>query len=196
MTGIASVLRYVAFTLMALFGLLGGLFVAGYAFEEPGGWAAVGLTASWVLPMAALSVFALLRPTTAAPVFVWVTAGVALATLADSLFGVVPRDDWGPVLAVIVFSTGVSLAFLGLHRPALAGLLMVALGLVQLVATALGFVVHEGLGEGPGPGAMLGTSSGVVVVPLLVIGALFLLAGSLGHDSLRPRPTPPLTRVH
>ena len=37
MAGFASVLRYVAFTLMALFGLLGGLFVAGYAFHAAAG---------------------------------------------------------------------------------------------------------------------------------------------------------------
>jgi hypothetical protein len=33
---------------------------------------------------------------------------------------------------------------------------------------------------------MLGGSSGVVILPILVVGLLFLLAGSLGHESLRP----------
>jgi hypothetical protein len=33
---------------------------------------------------------------------------------------------------------------------------------------------------------MLGGSSGVVGLPLLVVALLFLVAGSLGHESLRP----------
>lgn len=56
MTGMPKVLRYVAFTLMALFGLLGGLFVAGSALDDPGGWQAVAMTALWVLPLVALAV--------------------------------------------------------------------------------------------------------------------------------------------
>jgi hypothetical protein len=195
MTGVARALRWTAFTLMALFGLLGGLFVAGYAFEDPGGWDAVLMTAGWVLPTAALSIYAVVRKAAAGPVFVAVTGFVALSTVLDSLLEVVPRDDWGPVLAIGVFSLGVALAFLGLYRASLAGLLMVALALVQLAAIVLLHAVHGGLAEGPGLGAMLGGSSGVVVLPLLVVGVLFLIAGSLGHDSLR-RPAPRVRPAH
>lgn len=168
MTRTAKVLRYVAFTLMALFGLLGGLFVAGEAFADPGGWRAVAMTAAWVLPLIALSVFALRRPAAAGPVFVGATALVVLFTLADSAFGIIPRGT-GPVVAVVAFAIGVALAFLGLHRAELAGLLMVVAGLAQLTATR----------------GHLGGSSGVVVLPILVVGLLFLLAGALGHESLR-----------
>ncbi|MGH3364079.1 MAG: hypothetical protein ACRDOW_05060 [Nocardioidaceae bacterium] len=190
MAGFASVLRYVAFTLMALFGLLGGLFVAGYAFEDPGGRAALGMTALWVVPVVALCVFALRRPTAAGTVLVGVTATVAAFTLLDSFVGVIPRDDLGPVAAIVVFALGVVLAFLGLHRAALAGLLMVAISLAQLGATTMLVIVGAGgTGEGPGTGAMLTTSSGVVVVPLLVVGALFLVAGAMAHESPLPRRT-------
>ena len=182
----ATVLRYVAFSLMALFGLFGGLFVAGETFDDPGGWLAVGVTALWVLPLAALALFAVRRPAAAGPVLVGSTACAVLFTLADSAFGIIPRDDWGPVAAIVVFALGVALAFLGLHRAELAGLLMVVAALGQLAATAIG--VGD---EGPGPGARLGGSSGVVILPLLVVGLLFLIAGSLGHESLRPHsPTP------
>lgn len=184
MTRMAKVLRYVAFTLMALFGLFGGLFVAGYAFDDPGGWVAVGMTALWVLALLALSVFAIRRPVAAGPVFGWATALVVVFTLADSAFGIIPRNDWGPVVAISVFTLGVALAFLGLHRATLAGLLMVVAGLGQLAATVIGVAVHA-TGDGPGPGAMLGGSSGVVVMPIMVVGLLFLLAGSVGHESLR-----------
>lgn len=184
-----KILRYVAFTSMAVFGLLGGLFVAGSAFDDPGGWAAVALTVVWLAPLVALSVMALRRPAAAGPVFVAATAVVVLFTLADSAFGLVPRDDWGPVAAVAVFALGVALAFLGLHRAALAGLLMVIAGLGQLAATVAGVAVRAG-GDGPGAGAMLGGSSGVVVLPLLAVGLLFLVAGLLGGESLRPGPSP------
>lgn len=192
MTGTAKVLKYVAFTFMVLFGVLGGLFVAGYAFEDPGGWDAVLMTAGWVLPMLALVVYALVRKDAAGPVFIAVTAFVGLSTVLDSLLSVVPRDEWGPVLAISVFSLGVALAFLGLYRSSLAGLLMVLLAVVQLAAVVLLHLVHGNLSEGPGLGAMLGGSSGAVVMPLLVIGLLFLIAGSLGHDSLRG----PAARMH
>ena len=185
MTGMARVLTWIAFSLMVLFGLLGGLFVAGYAFEDPGGWNAVLMTAGWVLPMLALVVYALVRKEAAAPVFIAVTVFVGLSTVLDSLLTMVPRDSWGPVLAIGVFSLGVALAFLGLYRTSLAGLLMVVLAVVQVAAMVLGQLVRGSLAEGPPLSAMLGGSSGVVVLPLLVIGVLFLFAGSLGHDSLR-----------
>jgi hypothetical protein len=174
-----KVLRYAAFTAMAVFGLLGGMFIAGNAFADPGGWPAAGMTALWAVPMVALSIYALLRPAAAGPVLVGATAMVAVFTVVDSAFGIVPRDDWGPVAAVAVFALGVVLAFLGLHRARLAGLLMILAGIAQLTATLLGVVIEEA--DGLGPGATLGGSSGVVVLPLLVIGGLFLLAGSLEH---------------
>ncbi len=195
MTRAARIVRYVAFGAMALFGLGGGLFAAGYAFEDPGGWAAVGMTAAWVVPVAGLSLFALLRPAAAGPVYVGLTAVLAAATIADSAFGLVPVDAWGPVGAVAVLGLGVALAFLGLHRAVLAGLLMVVLGAAQLLATLLG---HTPLarGEGPGLGTLLGTSSGVVVLPLLVVGALFLISGRLAHEPLSPGGTPRPRAAH
>ncbi len=184
MTRVARALRYTAFSLMVLFGVLGGLFVAGYAFEDPGGWNAVLMTAGWVLPMLALVVYALVRKEAAGPVFVAVTAFVGVGTVLDSLVTLVPRDDWGPVLSVSVLALGVALAFLGLFHARLAGLLMTGLALVQLLATALAHVVHGELFTDGGPGlvALLGGSSGVVVLPLLVTGALFLMADSLSHQ--------------
>jgi hypothetical protein len=188
-----KLLRYAAFTLMALFGLLGTLFVAGYAFEDPGGWAAVTMTAVWVVPMVVMAGFALRRPEAAQPVLVGVAVVVGVFTVLDETVGIIPGDRWGPVAPVVVFAVGVVLAFLGLHRAKLAGLLMTGLALTQLVAVVAGAAVR-GTGDGPGPGASLGGSSGVMIVPLLVIGGLFLLAGSLDHETVRlhrpdsPRP--------
>lgn len=177
MRRVGKVLRYVAFTAMALVGLLGGMFIAGNAFADPGGWPAVGMTALWAIPMVALSFYALLRPTAAGPVLVGATAFVAVFTVADSAFGIVPRDEWGPVAAIAAFVLGVALAFLGLHRPMLAGQLMIVAGLAQLTATLIGVAIQAT--DGPAPDAVFGGSSGVVVLPMLVVGGLFLLAGWL-----------------
>ena len=86
---------------------------------------------------------------------------------------------------ITVFALAVALAALGLHRAKLAGALMVTLALVQLGATVLGVLVRAA-GEGPGPGAMLGGSSGVVVLPVLVAGAMFWLAGVYADEHVRP----------
>lgn len=182
---LAKILRRTAFTFMMAFGLLGTLFVAGYALTDPGGLTGIGMTAAWVLPMVALAGLALLRPETGAPVLTFATALVLGFTVVDSVAGVVPRDDVGPVAAITVFALAVALAALGLHRAKLAGLLMTTTALVQLGATALGAWVH-GVGEGPGPGALLGSSSGVVVLPVLLAGTAFWLAGVHADERVRP----------
>ena len=174
-------LRYTAFSWMALIGLFGGLFVIGETFDDPGGWQAVAMVASWLVPLVSLACFALQRPAAATPVLVVATALVALFTLGDATVGIVPRDSWGPVAAIAVFAVAVVLAFLGLHRPSRAGVLLVALGAAQLAA-----VVLERAGSGE-PRLSLGGSSGVVV-PVLLGGLLFLIAGRASHTTSTHRP--------
>lgn len=142
------------------------------------------MTASWVVPVVMLGAFALRRPDAAGPVLVGVTALAVLFTLADAAIGIVPRDVWGPVATVVVFAVVVVLGLLGLHRAELAGLLMLVAGAAQLAAT---LIARGGAaaGEGPGPGALLGGSSGVVVLPTLVIGLLLVLAGAFAGESVR-----------
>jgi hypothetical protein len=193
MTGAARVLQSLAFGAMTLFGVLGTLFLGGYAVVAPGGWAGAMLTAAWVLPMVVLCTWGLLRPASAAPVFVGVTAALLLFTFANAVLRWVPRDSWGPVTAISVFALAVSLGFLGLHRARLAGALLVTAAFGQVGAVLAGFAVHGALGPGggPGPRAMLATSSVVVLLPMLLVGALFLLASALAHEPLRP-----VTRRH
>lgn len=193
MTGTAKVLKYAAFTLLVFFGVVGGLFIAGYAFEDLSTWAAIGSTAAWMVPILVLVAVARWWRDWAPAVFVTLTALVAGLTILDSAFGFVDRDAVGPVAAIGVFSLGVALAFLGLYRTALAGLLLVVLGGAQLAATALGFVDEWQSGGGPGLGDLLTTSSGIVVVPLLLAGTLFLIAGGLNHESVKFWHLPPAT---
>ncbi len=185
MTGTAKILTYIAFTVMVLVGVVGGLFVAGYAFEDLDTWAAIGSTAAWLVPTVVLCLLALTRYSAVPTVFVVVTGLVAAFTLLDSSVGLVDRDALGPVAAIGVFALAVSLAFLGLREASLAGLLLVVLGVVQLAATSIVFLEEWQADGGPGLRALLTTSSGVIVVPLLVVGALFLVAGWLAHQSLR-----------
>lgn len=179
---LATVLRYTAFTIMTLFGLLGGLFVAGYAFEDLDTWVAIGATAAWFVPTVALSVFALLRPDAAAPMLLGVAVVVGLMTVLDAAFHFVDIDAAGPVVAIGVFATAVALGFLGLHRSGFAGLLLVFLAVAQFGATVLG---HSGAfdeGGGPRLSDLLTTSSGVVVPPMFVVGLLYLTAGAIAHE--------------
>lgn len=181
-------LGYVAFAAMLLVGVFGGLFAAGYAFDDPGGWAAVGLVASYVVPVTALSLYAVVRPVPAGRLLAVVTGVLAVLVLLNAAFTLVDRDRVGPVDSLAVLVLGVALAFLGLHEPRLAGVLILAAGLAQVASLILRIAVVQAPGEGPPLGAALGGSSGVVVVPLLLIGALFVAAG--GADRA-PAPTAP-----
>ena len=139
--------------------------------------------------------FALRRPDAAAPVLLGLAVVAALVTVLDAAFTVVDVDAVGPVMAIAVFATAVALGFLGLHREALSGLLLVFLGIAQFLATLLGHSGAGGPGGGPRIGDLITTSSGVVVVPLAVVGLLYLVAGALDHEPPGLRHVGSTTRV-
>jgi hypothetical protein len=170
---VSKVIRYVAFGLAVLYGVLGGVFVIGETFADPGGAAAAGLVAAWLVPLVALVVLVVLRPDRAAAVLVWVTGGVVvLVLLAGTL--VDPRALAGPIGPIAVFALALPLAFLGVHTPRLAGLLLVGAAAALIVAALLAAAVH-------GHRTGIGGSTAAVVLPVLGIGGLFLLAGALEH---------------
>ena len=180
----AKVLKYLAFTLILLFGVFGLLFAAGYAVEDPGGWAAAGMIAAQLIPIIILAVLALWKPAWAAPVFVVITVLVILFNILDSAFGLLDRNVLGPIGSISVLALALSLGFLGLRRTTLAGILLVVLAAAQFVATIAGFLVRmAGMDDVPPIGAILGGSSGVVVVPILIVGILFWVAGALAKKS-------------
>lgn len=187
----------VAFWAMAVFAVLGSLFVAGYAFEDPGGWQAVGLVASWAVPMLVLAFVAWRWPS----VGVWVMAGALVLVAGGLVWAVVEASAWhdfvndvGPVPGIATFALGLPLAVLGLRRPTTAGLMIVAVSVMAYVAF-LASVEDE---PGRGLGASLSTSSTAMVAPFLVIGLLFLVGGLLEHyggTGARPVAGPPSTRT-
>lgn len=182
-----KILKYVAFVLMTLLGVLGGLFAAGYAVEDPGGWVAAAMIAAQVIPVVALVVLVFWRPTWAVPVLVVVAVLVVALNVAMSTFGVPDPDRVGPLGAVALLWLGFVLGFLALRRTTLAGLLLVVVGLAQLAAVAAALAQR---GFGPGFGGSLFGSSGILVIPLLAIGVLFVVAGRLIHEPLLGVRTP------
>ena len=174
---LARRLRITAVVLVGLGGVLVSLFVVGETFADPGGWQAAGLCAIWLVPMVALVVVALRLPDLAVlllPALAMVATGFVLV---DAFWHLVPRDV-GPVDALTVFVLAVPIGLTGLRRPLLAGGLLVWLGVVLLVTSG---ITRHGLPLG----AVLGGSSGALVLPQLLIGGLLLLAGWLDHTDDR-----------
>lgn len=89
---IAKFVKYLAFTVMLLFGVFGSLFAAGYAFEDPGGWASVGMVAAQLIPFVILAVVAVRKSDWAVPVFVVITIAVSGLNIIDSAFRLLDRN--------------------------------------------------------------------------------------------------------
>jgi hypothetical protein len=174
--------RYVVFAVtVAVLGLF-ATFVVGEALVDPGGTEALLLSAAWVVPAAALSIFAVLRPRAAAPVLLVLVLAVAVLEVGDAFVDVVPEEDIGPVGLVVGLAVAIPLAFLGLRRAVQAGWLLVVLG----SSLALSVLVESMSVGGPRPTAV------VVAVPFVLFGGMFVLS-----DAARRSPTgaaPPRVR--
>ena len=187
MSNPAVLLRYLAFALMTLVGVLGGVFAVGYAFSDLDTTQAVGTTAPWLVLAIALSVFASRSRRIAPWALAVLTAFTVVRTPVESALGLTDRND--PFSAIWVLVLAVALGFLGLHHTRLAGGLLAVLGVGQLVA-----LLVSADRDGAGWADLVGTSSGVVVVPVLVVAALFLAADVL--DRGRHGRPPPETTLH
>lgn len=164
----ARTLRRTGFGVMAAVVALAAVFVIGETVDEPGGWAAVGLTAAWVLPLAACALVAWRWPDAGT----WLLGALTAALIAGAAWFAVDPGGWrqlengvGPVRALATLVVSGGLAVLGLRRTAVAGILLVVAGAGPVL-----------LGSGRG-----GLSSLVVVaVPAVVAGVLYLLAAAAG----------------
>lgn len=193
MRTVSVVLRRTALVLTAVFACGGLLFALGYAFEDPGGGTAVLLAAAVVVPLAALTVLAALRRGLALRVLA-VAVGLYAVWGVIALF--VDLAD-GPDLPVIALVLALPIAVVGLTYALRAGALLVVVAAVPFLSVASILVRGSGR-DGPGLGDLFGGSTGVVVIPLLVLAALFLLAGALDRGPTPdrgPRTEQPLTRV-
>lgn len=154
-----------------------GPFVIGETLTDPGGWAALGLVAVWVLPMVLFSLLAWRRPDLARPVLialVVVMAGVHLwSALAPETWQSF-EDDTGPVRGVVTMALTAPLAVLAIRRVRDAGVLLLALGTMPILV-ALAVRVTDG--------PWIPLSLVVLDAPLLVIAALLLVSTRLGRST-------------
>jgi hypothetical protein len=165
----ARFLRRAAFTLMAIFSVFFGLFVVGETLSDPGGWEALGLVASWLLPVAAFCAIAWFGPEWAIRLF----AVLIAAVIGMSIWFAVNPDGWrafedrhGPIRTVTVFALSVGVALLGLKRAGSAGVMLLVLGTVPILLSSLG-------------SNLAFTSLSVASSPSVVAGVLYLTSWAL-----------------
>ncbi len=172
----ALILKRAGFGVMAFSTAFFGLFVAGDTFTDPGGWEALGLVAAWAVPLAAIAAIAWYRPRWAIRVF-----AVLIVALIDVgiWFAVDPKgwrafeDRNGPIRGIITFALAAAVALLGLKRTAVAGAMLLVLGIVPLALSSLG----SGFGF---------VSLAVVSSAPVIAGVLYLLSARMTGRSVPP----------
>ena len=177
------ILSLIALVLTSLFAAGGLLFALGYAFDDPGGWAAVLIAGGIVLPLAGLSLLAARKPKLAHRSLV---VGVALFTAWCVLTLFVNLIE-APVTPIVALILSVPIAVLGQRRPARAGILLLAIGALPLLLLLVRMTEVWGP-EQPGMGSLLTGSTGVVVIPIAAFAVLFLAAGALQRRPARSQP--------
>lgn len=160
-----------ALWMMLGFALLGGLFIAGYALEDPGGSEGAILVASWAVPMAVLSILAWHKPTLVKPILL---IFVALALIANIVTLAFPKEYWtffnseGPWLGVGSFAFTVVATVYGYHADRkLAGILLVIITVVPFV---IALVSRDPMA------ALAGGSSAAALTPGFTAGLLMLIS--------------------
>ena len=172
----ATALQRTGAAVMAVFTVLAGVFIAGYALQDPGGNTGLLITAAWLLPMLILSVAAWFWPAPTAPLLLALTASFIAACVWLAFDPAALRafiSENGPVIAVSVVALSFPAAVLGLKRTALAGWMLVALGALPLLITFIGR---------SGPVASLAAAS---VVPLIA-GIAYLVSVRMATGSTTP----------
>mgnify|MGYP006283785493 CR=1 FL=1 len=168
---LARVLEWAGLVWALVFTAAAGLFSAGYAMDDPGGWAGFGLVLTILLPMLALAGLVLWLPGFAVRVLVVLLAISAAVAIWQGLDPLAVRDfenSYGPVSAIGSFMTLPALGLLGARRgrPLAAGLIVLGIAGASLLGELMASPFHLG-------------SSAAVALPMLLDGALFTAAGLL-----------------
>jgi hypothetical protein len=172
----ATVLTRTGAAIMAAFTVLAGIVIIGYAMQDPGGNAGLLITLMWLVPMLILTAAAWFWPAPTAPLLLALASAFVAACLWLAFDPAALRSfvgDNGPVIAVSVVALAFPAAVLGLKRTALAGWLLVALGVLPLLITLI---------ARSGPVSSLTAAS---VVPL-VAGLSYLVSLRIAHGSTTP----------
>lgn len=181
---LATILRRFALALTSLFVVGGLLFALGHAFEDPGGWTAGIIAAAVVVPLVGLIVLAARSAPLALKVLTAAVVGFAVWGLV-TLF----VDVDAPTVPVISLVLALPIAVLGQRYATRAGELLIAVVAVPLLLLVVRLFTERGA-EGPALQDALGTSTGVVVVPLVALALLFLAAGVAGGHGPAPEQAP------
>ena len=169
----ASVLLRTGAAIMAVFTVLAGIVIVGYALQDPGGTAGMLITLAWVVPMLILAAAAWFWPAPTAPLLLALSSAFIAACIWLAFDPAALRSfvsDNGPVIAVSVVALAFPAAVLGLKRTALAGWLLVVLGVLPLMITLIAR-------SGP-----VGSLTAASVVPLIA-GISYLLSARMAHGS-------------
>jgi hypothetical protein len=186
----APVMVRAAFVLMMIYGAFAIVWVVGELLTDPGGPAGISMSLSVVVAVVVLSLLAVRLPRLAPTLLGVAVALLLVFAVVEAMVSVVPRGSesvalgLGPVVAIAALVIAVPLAFLGLRSARLGGWLLVAAGLAPVVEIVARVV------RGGGGGLHLGGSSGVVALPLILVGLLFLLGAVSGPCGSREG-TPP-----
>lgn len=186
----AGVGRYLGVALTVAYGLYAGAALVRELVTR-GDWQEMLLVACWMVPLVVLAALALLLPERAGPVLGWTSATVAEIVLLVASVGLVPGDLASRASAVLVFVTAVPLGFLGLRRPLFAGVFLLGLGAAFWVAALVGSYIA---GTAHMHDLALTGWIRTVDLPLLVLGALFLVVATFGQPprlASLPRLVPP-----
>jgi hypothetical protein len=183
----ATTFRLLGVTVMAFYALLGIVLIAGEAFTDLRTAQAVLAVAVWLVPMAAMTLLALLLPRLTTVVLDVLVGLVVVAWIwfaMDPAFWQDIVDDHGPVLAIGTFAVAVPAGFLGLRRPAPAGVQLLLLGLAPLGALLAVEAVRDGGGR---PLDLFATSGGAGILPTVLAAALFLVSAAFSAAAQRRR---------
>jgi len=151
-----------------LFTVAAGLFTAGYALDDPGGLAGIGLVLLWLVPLLGGSLLAWRWPSIAYRLLLVVAVlavGLGLWQLLDPISLRDFEDANGPVTAIGSFITMVPIALLWRVQRWPAALLMLTIAIAGLLPE-----LRSGFHLG---------SSAAVAVPMLLEAVLLALAAAL-----------------
>ncbi|MGI9188385.1 MAG: hypothetical protein ACR2J9_12855 [Gaiellales bacterium] len=166
--GAARVFWVAAFGWAALFSVLAGLFASGYAMDDPGGLAGLGLVVAIFAPMLLGSLFVWKAPDAAYPVLIVVAALAVVFGIWQLVDPITLRDfedENGPVSAIGSFITMMPVALLARRHAWPAVVIMLVLAIAGMLPE---FRTHFHLG-----------SSMAVALPMLLEAVLLALAAAL-----------------
>lgn len=132
-----------ALWMMVGFGLLGGLFTAGYALADPGGSTGSLLVALWAVPLIVLSVLAWLKSKFVKPALWILLIAAGVTNLVSLIFTEEYREffnERGPWLAIGSFAFTITATVFGYHVDArLGGWMNITIALMPIAMSILAF---------------------------------------------------------